>query len=279
MTSPAVAPAYTLVSHHLCPYVQRAAIALAEKGIAFERRYVDLANKPEWFRAISPLGKVPLLLVDDGAAAPRTVFESAVICEYLEDVGAGPALHPPTPLERARHRGWIEFGSAILADIWGLETATDAAIYEAKRDALAQKFARVEAQIDDGPLFSGSRMCLVDATLAPIFRYFDVFDTLMPTGMFAETPKLRAWRRALFERQSVVRAVLPDYDVRLRAFLVKHDAYLLRLSLKASGAQRAGASALRNDPPRGTYPELSAPTPNRPPQTLQNGWLCGRRIT
>lgn len=230
MTNAAVAPAYTLVSHHLCPYVQRAAIALTEKGIAFERRYVDLANKPEWFRAVSPLGKVPLLLVDEGAADPSTVFESAVICEYLEDVGVGPALHPSDPLERAQHRGWIEFGSAILGDIWGLETATDATTYEAKRDALTRKFARVEAQIGEGPLFSGSRMCLVDAVFAPIFRYFDVFDTLMPTGMFAETPKLRAWRRALFERKSVVSAVMPDYDVRLRAFLVKHDAYLLRLS-------------------------------------------------
>ncbi|MGN6648799.1 glutathione S-transferase family protein [Trinickia sp.] len=230
MTTTPAASAYTLVSHHLCPYVQRAAIALNEKGIAFERRYVDLADKPEWFRAVSPLGKVPLLLVDDGAGRTSTVFESAVICEYLEDVGAGPALHPSDPLERARHRGWIEFGSAILGDIWGLETATDAATYEAKRDTLALKFARVEAQIGEGPLFSGSRMCLVDATFAPIFRYFDVFDALMPSGMFAHTPKLRAWRRALFERQSVVGAVLPDYDVRLRAFLVKHDAYLLKLA-------------------------------------------------
>ena len=47
-----------LVSHHLCPYVQRAAISLAEKGVPFERVDIDLANKPGWFKAISPLGKV-----------------------------------------------------------------------------------------------------------------------------------------------------------------------------------------------------------------------------
>lgn len=47
----------TLVSHHLCPYVQRAAISLAEKGVAFERRYVDLAAKPDWFLSISPLAR------------------------------------------------------------------------------------------------------------------------------------------------------------------------------------------------------------------------------
>lgn len=225
----AARPAYTLVSHPLCPYVQRAAIALAEKGVAFERRYIDLADKPAWFGAVSPLGKVPLLLVDGhGAEDPAVVFESAVICEYLEDVGAGPALHPSAALERARHRSWIEFASAILGDIWYLETAADARTYETKREALERKFVRVEVELGDGPLFSGSRMCLVDAAFAPIFRYFDVFDALAPTGVFAQTPKMDAWRRALFERPSVKDAVLPGYEARLLAFLTRHDAYLLK---------------------------------------------------
>ena len=50
----------TLVSHQLCPYVQRVAIALAEKAVPFGRVWIDLADKPDWFKAISPLGKVPL---------------------------------------------------------------------------------------------------------------------------------------------------------------------------------------------------------------------------
>jgi glutathione S-transferase len=54
-------PTYELVSHHLCPYVQRAAIVLTEKGVSFKRTLIDLDNKPDWFKAISPLGKVPLL--------------------------------------------------------------------------------------------------------------------------------------------------------------------------------------------------------------------------
>ncbi|TIV94175.1 MAG: glutathione S-transferase family protein, partial [Mesorhizobium sp.] len=92
----------TLVSHHLCPYVQRAAIALAEKGVPLERVNVDLADKPEWFRAISPLGKVPLLRVRHGHSE-EVIFESAVILEFLEETEANP-LHPADPLARARHR-------------------------------------------------------------------------------------------------------------------------------------------------------------------------------
>ena len=54
----------TLVSHPLCPYVQRAAIALSEKQVPFVRRDVDLGSKPDWFLRLSPWGKVPLLLVE-----------------------------------------------------------------------------------------------------------------------------------------------------------------------------------------------------------------------
>ena len=84
-----------LISHKLCPYVQRAVIALTEKGVAFERVDIDLANKPDWFLAISPLGKTPVLLVGD-----IPIFESAVILEYLEETQPNP-LHPADPLRRA----------------------------------------------------------------------------------------------------------------------------------------------------------------------------------
>jgi glutathione S-transferase len=84
----------TLVSFDLCPYVQRAAIVLAEKGVPFERIDVDLGNKPGWFKAISPLGKVPLLKVGD-----EVLFESSVIVEYLEET-AGPAPARGMALQR-----------------------------------------------------------------------------------------------------------------------------------------------------------------------------------
>src|ERR1700712_2506769 len=182
-----------LISHKLCPYVQRAVIALTEKGVPFERVDIDLANKPGWFLAISPLGKVPLLQVasDQGDAV---LFESNVICEYIDEAFGGPKLHPQDPLKRAQHRAWMEFGSSILGDLWGLETTADAAVFASKREAVAAKFARVEAALGAGPFFAGENFSLVDAVFAPIFRYFDVFDELIDLSIFAETPKLCAWR-------------------------------------------------------------------------------------
>lgn len=222
--------ALKLISHKLCPYVQRAVIALAEKGVPFERIDIDLANKPDWFLKLSPLGKVPVLVVtrDDGSEV--ALFESNVICEYIEETQAGAKLHPQDPLARAGHRGWMEFGSAILGDLWGLETATDAAALESKRQAVAAKFARVEAALGAGPFFSGENFSLVDAVFAPVFRYFDLFDQLTDLRVFVDTPRLRAWRGALAQRASVRGAVSADYPALLHAFLVGHRAHLLKLA-------------------------------------------------
>ncbi len=218
----------TLVSHDLCPYVQRAAIALAEKGVDFRRVNVDLSNKPDWFRAISPLGKVPLLQVGDDV-----LFESAVIVEYLDETTPEP-LHPRDPLERARHRAWMEFGSSILADIWVLETTPDQAAFTARRDVLKQKFRRIEDALGPGPYFAGAKFSLVDAVYAPAFRYFDTFDRFADLGLFEGVPKLAAWRAALARRPSVMTAVAPDYGARLEAFLRKENGWIAGLMRNAA---------------------------------------------
>ncbi|MFM9881758.1 MAG: glutathione S-transferase family protein [Burkholderiales bacterium] len=206
-------PALTLVSHALCPYVQRAAIVLAEKGVSFERREVDLSDKPAWFRAVSPLGKTPVLVVD---GAP--IFESAVICEYLDET-LDPRLHPADALARARHRSWIEFGSQLLNLIGGLYSASDEAQLEARRAELEMRFAQLEAELGAGPYFAGQNFSIVDAAYAPVFRYFDTFERFTDLRVFADTPKLRRWHAALAMRPSVRDAVSPQYPDRLMAFL------------------------------------------------------------
>lgn len=207
----------TLISHHLCPYVQRAAIALTEREVPFERISVDLSDKPDWFLALSPLGKVPLLKVTlDSQEA--VIFESAVILEYLEETQAR-SLHPADPLQRARHRSWIEFGSQILNGIARFYNAqTDKALGDEAR-ALAGMFVRLEAELGEGPWFAGRDFSLVDAVYGPVFRYFDAFDQIGEFGILTDKPKTAAWRAALAKRASVRGAVAPDYPERLLTFL------------------------------------------------------------
>jgi len=218
-----MAASLKLISHKLCPYVQRAVIALTEKGVTFERVDIDLANKPDWFLTISPLGKTPVLVVGDTA-----IFESAVILEYLEETQATP-LHPADPLRRAEHRGWIEFGSSALNDIAGFYSAPDQAAFKAKATQLAQRFARLETRLVAAPWFDGENFSLVDAVFAPVFRYFDVFDAIADFGILDGKPKLARWRNSLAARPSVRTAVGANYPTLLRDFLARRNSWISRL--------------------------------------------------
>lgn len=214
----------TLISHLLCPYVQRAVIVLEEKEIPYERIDIDLANKPDWFLKVSPLGKTPVLLVDD-----QPIFESAVICEYLDEITMH-RIHPDTPLLRAQHRAWMEFASATLNAIGAMYGAPDECSLATKVDGLRQKFLQIEVELNSAaqhlPYFAGESFCMVDAAFAPVFRYFDVLDTIDDFGVFTHTPRVNAWRMALQQRDSVRKAVRTDYPELLSEFLIQRKSAL-----------------------------------------------------
>lgn len=216
---------FTLISHALCPYVQRAAIVLFEKRVAFERKDIDLGNKPDWFLELSPLGKTPVLVVDG-----TPIFESAVICDYLDE-SIAPRLHPEGALERAQHRAWVEFGSAVLNAVWLFYSAPDEVALQAKTQDLRTRFEQLEATLGAGPYFAGAKFSIVDAAFGPVFRYFDVFETMGEFGFFTDLPKVTAWRKQLAQRPSVQAAVKPDYPQRLRQFLLSRgSAFSLRMA-------------------------------------------------
>ncbi|AST28105.1 MULTISPECIES: glutathione S-transferase family protein [Ralstonia solanacearum species complex] len=216
----------TLISHPLCPFVQRAAIVLLEKGVPFERINVDLAAKPDWFLALSPTGKVPLLKVVRADREDAVLFESMVICEYLEETQAGGKLYAEDALSRAQQRAWIEFGTATLADAWQFLNASDRTTSDDKRAAFRKKLQQLEKAVAAEPYFSGSTFSMVDAVYAPLFRYFDILDPKVSQPIFEGLPRVKAWRAALGARESVIAAVGEDYAERFGQHLRLHQALL-----------------------------------------------------
>src|SRR5258708_16813160 len=87
---------YLLVSFKTCPWVQRAAIVLREKKVAFALSHIDPDNRPDWFLAISPHRKVPVLRIDDRVS----LLESSAIAADLDETLAPRRRIPPRP----RHR-------------------------------------------------------------------------------------------------------------------------------------------------------------------------------
>jgi glutathione S-transferase len=211
-----------LISHNLCPYVQRAVIVLLEKNIDHTRTYIDLAQKPDWFAQISPLGKVPILKMDD-----QILFESQVIAEYLDEVTPG-SLHPADPWQKAHHRAWIEYGSATLNAIGALYSASSDMAFEEKRVALREKFALLENQVE-GPFFAGDQFHLVDGVWGTIFRYLDVFDQFADLRLLDEMPKVQKWRKSVAERPSVIKAAAAGYSENLTNFLIRRQSHISSL--------------------------------------------------
>jgi glutathione S-transferase len=216
-------PKLLLVSYELCPYVQRSIIALLEKNINHAREYIDLSNPPSWFLKMSPLGKVPLLIVND----KHVIFESAVICEFLDEITPG-SLHAEDPIIKAIHRAWIEFGSLLLDDIGSLYNSQSASAFQNQTQMIHEKLLRLE-EIIQTPYFSGEDFRMVDAVYATIFRYFDVMDPYLPFNIFSQCPKVSQWRLNLSQQDSVIKAVKPDYPMKLLEFLRNRNSHISEL--------------------------------------------------
>ena len=214
---------FELISHHLCPYVQRSVIVLTEKNIPHKRTYIDLNNKPQWFTDVSATGKVPLLKVDED----HILFESMVICEYLDEITDG-SLHPEDSLKKAYHRSWNEFASQILSSISRLYNAKNRLDFTHSISEISKKFSHIEEHITL-PYFSGKQFSMTDAAFGPVFRYFDVLDNYTNTDIFYGLEKTIKWRKQLSQRASIKEAVTDEYPELLTKFLMYRGSYISSL--------------------------------------------------
>jgi len=200
-----------LVSFKICPFVQRSAIALNEKGVDYTTRFIDLEQPAAWFTEISPLGKVPVLKTDSGA-----IFESMVIAEYLDEVYE-PRLHPEDPMEKARHRSWIEYASEVTMKQFSMFMAPGEKLFTTRKDELSELLNALNGQLSEtGPMFSGERFRLVDAAFAPVFMRLELLGKFFDHGVYDSDSRLGQWSQAMMEKDSVKNSVSKDFE---RAFL------------------------------------------------------------
>lgn len=206
----------TLISFDTCPYVQRGAIVLEEKGVPYEVEWIDLDDKPDWFLEISPHGKVPVLRVGDTA-----LFESSVIVEYLDEIHE-PRLHPDDPLERARDRSWFSAADSLAEEMFQMMIASDRAALDQHAEVVSHHFASLGDALE-GPLWRGEDICAMDAVTYPALQRLGWLDEVHPDlGLFAGAEKISAWRDALADRRSVVASTVPDVRERFLAALHAH---------------------------------------------------------
>nr|VFK22987.1 MAG: glutathione S-transferase [Candidatus Kentron sp. LFY] len=210
-----------LISFKLCPFVQRASITLLHKGIPHKTTYIDIGDPPLWFLDISPFGKVPVLKV----APDRYLFESAVICEYIDETTPGQLL-PEDPFLRARSRSWIEFGSACIMDTIKLIKAKTESEFLDCLDELEDKFERIEDAIDKGPFFNGAKFSLVDAAYAPLFMRLALLPHTIDILTSSTHSKVSTWSRALLALPSVQNSVVEEFPDLFSASIRGKNGYM-----------------------------------------------------
>jgi glutathione S-transferase len=217
-----------LISFTLCPFVQRAVVVLREKDVAFDVEYISLQAKPEWFLKLSPRGKVPIVVVEDG----RVLFESQAICEYLDETTPGVKLMPQDAFLRARDRAWFAFaGEDLFGPLWRIETAKDAATIDEVRVLIEKSLARVEEEMQGRRFLSGdgTRFGMADVAMAPALFRLDVLKREFGLDLVSRFANLTAWSAQVLARDSVVRSVPPSWNTDHREMMQKMGAHLKKV--------------------------------------------------
>ncbi|KAK7741935.1 hypothetical protein SLS62_010870 [Diatrype stigma] len=213
-----------------CPFVQRAWIVLHEKRIPHQYVEVNPYRKAPEFLALNPRGLVPTLAVpvsDGGKGEKRPLYESAVICEFLEEAYDGVSLLPEDAYERAWCRLWIDhISNKIVPAFYRFIQHTPDKGYsiEQARDNLHTHIKTFVKEMADstpspdlekgGPWFLGPRFSLVDIMLAPWAKRLFLIDHYKPGGVGIPDQgqggedeglwtRWRTWFDAIADRQSV----------------------------------------------------------------------------
>ena len=217
---------YLLVSFKTCPWVQRAAIVLREKGVPFTFKHIDRDNRPDWFLAISPHRKVPVLRIDDRVS----LFESNAICEYLDETIA-PRLHPADPVERAVNRAWTDYVPTFASGLTGCAYAKSEEDFKRALEKVADPLGKLEQALAaraSGPFFNGEKYSLVDAGYAPFLQRYAFLDRIRPLSILDRFPKLTAWSAALIARPSTHTYPPDEFEMMYRQTVRARSVWLSR---------------------------------------------------
>lgn len=222
----------------------RVRVVLEEKALPWTDRRVELLKfehlRPDYLR-LNPNGVVPTL-VHDG----RTILESSVICQYLDESFAEPALLPREPYGRARARAWLKYfddvvhpevrrasfqllykpiilalapaelaarlashpdPGRVLAFREGAAGEVDFAMLREALGRFAQIVRRIDAALDDAPWLTGMTFGLADAAMA---AFVERIDHLGLSRLWEPHLRGLAWQRRVLGRPSVVRSCAPQ---------------------------------------------------------------------
>ncbi|XP_038880812.1 probable glutathione S-transferase [Benincasa hispida] len=197
------------------PFVYRVKWALAIKAIPYEYVEEDLYNKSPLLLHYNPIYKKVPILVHGG----KSICESTIILEYLDETWPQNPLFPVDPLDRATARFWIRFVEDMGLTTWRMFCSNGEEREKAKRESLEMLQIVEEKGIDEGKFFGGEKIGIMDLMYGVFGYWLGVIEELIgekliQVGWF---PRLHA-RITNFLEASMIRENRPDRDRMLVTF-------------------------------------------------------------
>ncbi len=186
-----------LYSVDLSPYAARARIAIYAKKLPIEILAPPLSGiKSEEYLALNPMGRVPVLVLDDGTGIP----ESETIVEYLEDAFPDPALRPHGAEAAAKVRLIARVAELYVLDPLRVlfdqidPAKRDAAVVDAGLAKLGQGMTYLETVMGEGSYAAGDKFTTADCAVTPVlFMVNAVLSGLGRLEVMAPHPRLTAY--------------------------------------------------------------------------------------
>jgi len=213
------------------PFVRKVQVCLAEKGIDYEFAMASPFPAPDWFAAISPARRIPVLrdrsVGTDGVAG--TIPDSSAICAYLERKYPEPALYPRAAFDYGRAL-WFEeyadtelatrvglglFRPLVMAKLFGKEPDVERA-RKTLREELPPIFDYLDASIANRQFLVGDCFGIADIAVASQFVNFNHTGATLDTSRW---PSLAVYVERILARPSFAacieaeRTLLPASDV------------------------------------------------------------------
>ncbi|CAF2524422.1 unnamed protein product [Rotaria sp. Silwood2] len=196
-----------LYSMRFCPFVRRVKLVLAAKNIPYEEVFINLSDEPEWYLKKNPVGEVPLLeWIDHDSKEIRSIPESLIISNYLDDLYSEHRLHPIDPYLKAKQQILTEGFGDVRSAFYKVFGNSEQNNFE----DLNQSLTVYEEALHD-KYFGGSKPAMIDYMLWP---WFELFPTLKEIGFVlnadGKLPKLGNWFKEMQANDVVRKTKVPD---------------------------------------------------------------------